>query len=596
MTREEVKEEHRRRIAERERTRDALQKRDRAISNARLLVFVLFAGVGVAAYAVPAVRALWLLVPLSIFVVLVAMHERAIRARERADRALAFWRRGLLRVEEKWRGEGDDGARFHSDQHPYASDLDLFGEGSVFQRMQVARTSWGAATLARWLTEPAVPDEARARQGAVRELAALPDLREELAVMGDDLAEEDEQRGGTLRRWAADRVELPAVVLWLVPPFVLASTVALVLWWRDDVPWWGACLVLAAQATFAFALRGRVLTVLSGAAEARRELGTLAASLLVLERAPFEDPYLAGLTERARVEGLLASEEIERLSRHTERLEQAANQFFAPFAALLMWKTLHAFALERWRRRAGPHVPVWLDVTGDLEALLSLAGYCYERPDDVFPTLADGPPRVVGEALGHPLLADGGVRNDVSLGEPAGLWLVSGSNMSGKSTWLRTVGLNVVLAQAGAPVCARSLTLTPLSVGGTLRVEDDLGRGASRFFAEVTRLKQLFDLADPERPLLFLIDELLSGTNSHDRRIGAEAVLTGLLDRSAIGLATTHDLALTDIAAALQPRAANVHFADVLRDGELVFDYSLKQGVVQRSNALDVMKAVGLPL
>ena len=188
------------------------------------------------------------------------------------------------------------------------------------------------------------------------------------------------------------------------------------------------------------------------------------------------------------------------------------------------------------------------------------------------------------------------MHNDVSIGAPAGLWLVSGSNMSGKSTWLRTVGINVVLAQTGAACCARSLSLTPLAVGGTLRVEDDLGRGASRFFAEVTRLKQLFDQSGNERPLLFLIDELLSGTNSHDRRIGAEAVLRGLLDRGAIGLATTHDLALTATADALAPAAINVHFADTLTDGELVFDYQLKEGVVQRSNALDVMRAVGLPL
>ncbi len=188
----------------------------------------------------------------------------------------------------------------------------------------------------------------------------------------------------------------------------------------------------------------------------------------------------------------------------------------------------------------------------------------------------------------------GCVRNDVTLGREPSLLVVSGSNMSGKSTLLRTLGTNVVLAQAGAPVRARRLRLSPLSVGASLRVLDSLQDGSSHFWAEITTLRRIVKLADGERPLLFLLDEILAGTNSHDRRIGAAAVVTGLVEGGAIGLVTTHDLALAEIAVGLGPRAANVHFADELIGGELRFDYRLHPGVVERSNALELMKEVGL--
>ena len=210
-----------------------------------------------------------------------------------------------------------------------------------------------------------------------------------------------------------------------------------------------------------------------------------------------------------------------------------------------------------------------------------------------------GAPRFDGEALAHPLLPAGaGIANDVVLGSDGSgprprLLLVSGSNMSGKSTLLRTVGANAVLALAGGPVCARRLTLSRLALGATLRIHDSLQQGRSRFYAEITRLREIVDLCHGPVPVLFLIDEMLSGTNSHDRRIGAEAVLRALISRRAIGFATTHDLALAEIADALAP-AANVHFEDEIRDGKIAFDYRMRPGVVRKSNALALMRAVGL--
>jgi DNA mismatch repair ATPase MutS len=274
------------------------------------------------------------------------------------------------------------------------------------------------------------------------------------------------------------------------------------------------------------------------------------------------------------------------------------NMAFAPIAFLLMWSIHLGWALEAWRHTHGTHVRVWLRIIGEFEALASLSAYRYEHPEDPFPDIEAGGERHAlydGDALGHPLIpAARMVRNDVRLDTRTQLLVVSGSNMSGKSTLLRTVGINAVLAFAGAPVRAGRLRLSPLRIGATLRIQDSLQEGRSRFYAEISRIRALADLAAGPVPLLFLLDELLHGTNSHDRAVGAAGILGALLDRGAIGLITTHDLALTDVAGTLGARASNVHFEDRFEAGEIVFDYVMKPGPVTRSNAIALMRAVGL--
>jgi len=332
-----------------------------------------------------------------------------------------------------------------------------------------------------------------------------------------------------------------------------------------------------------------------GAARTARQLDELSRVLRCLEREAFEDPLLAASRRALVTDASSAAHATRELARLVGWAEAAKSQIFAPFAFLLLWDVHFGLALERWRRRPGADLRRWLDAVGELEALLSIAGFSFEHPEDPFPELDDGAPVVEGEGLGHPLLPDARVvRNPVSLGGAARARVVSGSNMSGKSTYLRTVGTNVVLALAGAPVRAHRLRVSALRIGATLRVQDSLQEGTSRFFAEITRLKQVVAIADEGPGCLFLLDEILHGTNSHDRRLGGRAVVAGLLDRDAIGLVTTHDLALA--AGTADPRVENVHFVDELRDGVLHFDYALHPGVVHTSNALALMQAVGLPV
>jgi len=266
-----------------------------------------------------------------------------------------------------------------------------------------------------------------------------------------------------------------------------------------------------------------------------------------------------------------------------------------PFAVLWLWTTQIAIRIDLWRSGPGPRIVHWLAAIGEFEALCALAAYAAENPLDTFPELERGPARFDALAVGHPLIHRRDcVVNDVALGSRTLALMVSGSNMSGKSTLLRTVGVNAVLALAGAPVRAAKLRLTPLAVGATLRIQDSLQAGRSRFYAEITRVRQLVDLSRGPLPLLFLFDELFNGTNSHDRCVGAESVVKGLIARAAIGMVTTHDLALTQFAAGPESRIANVHFADRLVDGNMLFDYRMRPGVVQHSNALALMRAIGL--
>jgi DNA mismatch repair ATPase MutS len=327
--------------------------------------------------------------------------------------------------------------------------------------------------------------------------------------------------------------------------------------------------------------------------EPARDLDLLSQILATLEEQQFRSPLLASLRKAIDVNGRAASHRIGRIRRLIDMLDSRDNPFVRALGPLLLWGTQVGMAVESWRAENGAHIAGWLDAVSEMEALSSLANYAWEHPEDPFPEFADGPTPVFdGELMGHPLLPEERcVSNSVRIVAPLRLLVVSGSNMSGKSTLLRTIGVNTVLALAGAPVRAKRLELSHLSLGASIRTTDSLEEGHSRFMAEILRLKQVLELP---APALFLLDELLGGTNSHDRALGSEGLIRALLARGAVGLVTTHDLSLARIADELAPAAANVHFEDRLEDGRLVFDYRMRPGVVERSNALDLMRAVGL--
>ena len=604
--------EYRARLASRQADGRALAKRDRLLSHARLVTFLAGAAL-VAVWWRGTAPAWWLALPAIAFVVLIQRHDQVIRALATAQRSILFYERGLGRIEDRWAGAGEPGERFRDEHHLYANDLDLFGRGSLFELLSIARTGAGEERLAEWLKQPASAHEVRARQDAVAELTPALDLREAVASSGVDVgvsaaASATASPVASPGASTAAGVDSDALVSWAERAPVLGGR-----WLRGvaagltigtiGTAGYAAITgnyayligVLLLEAGFSIPQRRRVQQALHAADSPARDLDVLAHVLDRLEREDFTTARLTALGRQLETAGVPASVAIRRLHRLVELHDWQHNQFFAPVAAALLWGTHLAWAIEGWRRLHGSHVRTWLGTVGDFEALSSLSAYRYEHPDDVWPEIVAGNAGFDGTAVGHPLLpAARMVPNDIRLWGDTRLLVVSGSNMSGKSTVLRTVGINAVLALVGAPVRAASLRMTPLAVGATLRIQDSLQEGRSRFFAEITRIRELTDKARGPVPLLFLLDELFHGTNSHDRLAGASGILRSLLGCGAVGMITTHDLALTAVADALAPRAANVHFEDRFEGGEIQFDYRMKPGPVTRSNALALMRAVGL--
>ena len=563
------------------------------LSNARLVVGPAALVLAWQSFVGQRISPAWPVLAALTFAVLLAVHEKVFTRTARARRARGLYERGMSRMDSTWAGTGPDGARF-LDGHPFARDIDLYGPASLFQLLDTARTEIGEETLAAWIGEDAAPDEVRSRQQAVAELTPALDFREELAVLA---AEAHVARTGPLSAWAAAQpagFSLGHSLAFGVSALVSVSLVGLML--AGSVPPSAFLIWILVQAGMVGIWRGRINAVASRLDLAAHDLSLMSSLLRRIEREPFSSPRLSKVRGSLMVAGEPPSRRIARLKRLVSWLDQATlNVWFRPIAALLLVRSQMAFAIDGWHAANRLAILGWLHAVGDVEALSALATYAWEHPTDPFPDLIEDGAALLAVGLAHPLLDERmAVRNDVTLGGqgPRAL-IVSGSNMSGKSTLLRAVGTNVVLALAGAPVRAASLRLSRLVIGATLRVDDSLQTGQSRFYAEILRVRSILESAR-RGPLIFLLDEILGGTNSFDRRAGAEAIVRALVDGGAVGLVTTHDLALAELASMLGPSVANVHFEDRMENGVMVFDYRMRPGVVQRSNAIALMRAVGI--
>ena len=609
-----AREEYGNRLNTRQASLRACERRHQTLGYFRLLLILSAIAIAVAAVSYEALSPWWLLACAAVFWLLGARMQRVEDQRSQLARAVAFYERALARLNGRWAGTGETGERFLDDDHLYAADLDIFGNASLYQLLCAARTRIGEEMLAAWLRETAPAETVRMRQEAVLELAPKLDLREDLALVAETAR--TGLHAETLAAWGEREPLLRSspfrAVAWvlsvagaiaIVALITYAAAMAGLLVLTDRTSTALRLYFLGAALVIVLVLRHfkkRTNRILEEAEEASHDLALLAGVLRRLEAEQFTSPRVATLRAELDVEGRPPSRRIRQLNLLADLVDSRHNEFVRILGPLLLWDLHLCYALESWRNTSGRAMRRWLNAVGEMEALSSLAGYYYEHPHDCFPELLDGQPIGTpcfdGEALAHPLLPeDRVVSNDVRLGcDGARVLVVSGSNMSGKSTLLRTVGINAVLAQAGAPVRARSFRLSPLAVGASIRIQDSLQAGESRFYAEITRLRKIMDRAASAPPVLFLIDEILHGTNSHDRRIGGEAIVRGLVERGAIGLITTHDLALADIVDPLAPRAVNVHFEDHLEDGRMRFDYKMRPGVVRKSNAIELMRSVGL--
>ena len=582
------------RLASRHQEQQRLAGWDRRLSWLRLAVFGVFLVLVWELFFGRTGMAMgWLLGPVGIFIVLMVRHESVVRRRRQVAQGVIYYEHGLARIEERWHDNGLVTTEYMQHRHPFAIDLDLFGRASLFQLLAIVQTRMAEQILARWMQVIPEPAEIRQRQEAIAELTKAVDLREKLSLLGRTVR--DDVRPERLLEWGERQSVLPKGP-WRIAALgvVLLTLVAVAGWY---VQWWGPTPFLVGaglEIVVALRLRRAINALLRDCTSPSRDLVVLAPLLDSLCEQSFQSERLRELQARVGRYQEKPARIISGLIRRLEMLEAQRNQLFALIGPFLLWGTQWGLAIAGWHRRHGPRLRVWLEAAAEFEVLLGLSAYAFEHPKDSYAEISDGPPCWIAKDMGHPLVPSSlCIRNDVQISSAHSLYIISGSNMSGKSTLLRAIGSNTVLAGLGLPVRALKLKMSVPAVASSIDIRDSLQEGASRFYAEISRLQQCVEIAKIHPGTLFLLDEILHGTNSHDRRIGTEAVLKTLHASGALGLVTTHDLALADIAKTI-PGSSNVHFTDEVVDGRLQFDYRIRQGVVTRSNALALMRSVGL--
>lgn len=533
------------------------------------------------------------------YVALAVVHSHVLRDEEHARVRLTLNRRGLARLDGQWHDFPDQGLHLLPEDHLYASDLDVLGKGSLFQRLDETGTKAGEATLARWLLAPtAEATTLRARQACVRELSGLIDFRQAL-ISEAKMAGKDKADPARFIAWAGAPSALAGIrwafaVAHVLPPLTIAAGLLA----ANGLPTgWAFGLGLALQILIVVATRKPIAALWEAITLSERGFVRFEETFRAIDAQTFATPALVALQRGLQDGPMTVSARLQRFTRLMGFAElKRSGQLHPVINALTLWDLLVLFRLDRWRELHGRGVGSWFDALAQLEALSSFATWAFERPADVFPELEDGGATLRATGLGHPLL-EAPVRNDVELAGPGSALVITGSNMSGKTTLMRAMGLNTVMALAGLPVCATSMRVGHVQVMTSMRLKDSLERGVSYFYAEVQRLKRLLGTAQghPGR-CLFLLDELFMGTNTRERQIASRALMLLLLDAGAFGAVATHDLSICELADERPGRVRNVHFRDLEQHGEMVFDYLLRPGVVETTNALEVLRRAGVPI
>jgi hypothetical protein len=537
-----------------------------------------------------------ILIPFLVALLVLNLYLRARRQQLRILRLLAFYNRALDRVTGTKTQSGHTGEEFRDPAHLYDHDLAIFGPDSLFGLLATVRTGVGQHGLAQYLLHPPTREETLLRQQAIEELTPRNDLREAIGLLG---VTEFQQIAATFfDQWLDEPPPIfhPAIryVLLAFTTLLAALTAAGL---SHLAPWStinpNLLAILAAQSVLGMYLRPRVLTVLNAPHNLANQMEMFRDGLALLQNSDLRSSRLRALQTLSR-EPASAIPLLKELQSPFVIVEQRTKEWYLILSLFLNAGTHAVISIANWKRQHAASMKQWLAVWAEFEALNALATYAYEHPANIYPEiLPTGTSTYEATALAHPLLPAAAVANDITLNEAHSLDLISGSNMAGKSTLLRAIGCNAVLAFTGAPIRATAARISPLRIGASIALTDSLAEGKSKFLAEVERLHAILQ-ASEAGPLLFLIDEIFSGTNSLDRRIAAEAVARALTAHHAIGALSTHDLTLTEMAANPALRAVNVHMASPNPADPLAFDYRLKPGINPTTNALAILRLIGI--
>ena len=585
------------RVDELNKTLTALKKKATILSWLRLLSFVITILAGWMLWP----EGIWpafagIIAGLCFFFIFVTRDLDNKAAIENATRLLKIGENEILALEHHYY-QFPDGEAFNDPQHPYAGDLDLFGHASLYQYINRAQSEQGGSLLADWLKEPTAPDTIRSRQKAVQDLTLMPAWNEQLQSYGaaKKITKAAEQN---IRQWIGEKNILQPRSVWTLIRYLFpaASFTLLLFYLFDSItqPQFltGLTLFLAA----ALAITKKLMPAWKKLGRISEELESFADSIRHIENSAFSNELLH--THKAAFihpSKKPASTQIKALKKIMDRLDYRLNPVvFIPLSIFLCWDLQQVFALEKWKADNKAGIQNWFTSLAEIEALASLSRLHFNHPEWVFPELASTT-SFEGQSLGHPLIPYGKrVNNSFSTNGDGIINLVTGSNMAGKSTFLRSCGVNIVLAMAGAPVCATMLRLSPMRVMSSMRISDNLEESTSTFYAELKKLKAIIDAVNHKEKVFLLLDEILRGTNSGDRHTGSKALIKQLIAQQATGIVASHDLELARLKDEYPQQLFNYHFDVQIANEELYFDYTLKEGVCKSMNASLLMKKIGI--
>jgi DNA mismatch repair ATPase MutS len=493
----------------------------------------------------------------------------------------------------------DDGLKFMPAVHPYANDLDIFGRASLFQYCNRTTSDMGAGTLANWLLQPAPVAIILQRQTAVKELTATPEWQQELQAYGKEekITTVTQER---LQSWLQSEPHFINNTFWKILqyaiPAIILTVIALNI--ADIISNEVRNMFLAGSAVIAFIMAKNIAPLHQQVSKLADELSVLANSIKLIEQTNFKSPLLQTLQAKFVIENTTASLQLKQLKKIVERLDLRLNPVvFIPLAIIFQWDIQQAMALEKWKQRNQQNINEWFDAIGDFEALNSFATLSFNQPEWCTPSFKEKHFSIEGSNIGHPLInAAKRVNNIIDIKSNEELMLITGSNMAGKSTYLRSIGINTVLAMAGANVCATTFTLSPVQIISSMRIADNLEESTSTFYAELKKLKAIIDKVNAGEKIFILLDEILRGTNSLDRHTGSVALVKQLIKHKAACIIATHDVELAKLKESYPANILNYHFDVQVANEELFFDYKLKEGICTSLNASILMKKIGIEL
>lgn len=581
---------------------EQLKNKMNIYSNLRLLVIVIGIAMIVWFYSKQAYLNIVnsLIVTLITFVALIIVHGRI---QQKVTKITALYQindYGIKHLRGEWNGLCETGEEYIDDKHNYSLDLDIFGKHSLFGWMNHTHTPMGKEKLKNALIQPAKNrDNIIQRQKAVKELSSCMEWVHDFRAAGmiENLSNNDEK---DLIRWSrdVDSYYVGNGLKWFVRLLPILTLMMFALaYFVQSFPYIYGIILLGIEVTmslFKFGSRHQRMTSIGNY---REQIRVFEKMIKVIEEKEFESKLLKDLQKQMIYDGKeMASKQIKKLDGIMDMLSLRRMQFYLLFNMITQWDYHCVIALENWKDKYGKYLEGWLDSLGEMEALISIATIAYEQPNWVMPTIVDNH-RISANDIGHPLIhARDRVCNNVTFGGRYTSLLVTGSNMSGKSTFLRTIGINLVLAYAGAPVCAKDFSCPIMDIYTSMRVKDDIDNKISSFYAELLRIKKIIRATNEGKKVFYLLDEIFKGTNSRDRHMGAKTLIKKLSEDQTLGLVSTHDLELADLSLGSNSRIKNYHFQEYYKDDKIYFDYKLYTGVSNTFNAVYLMKQIGIDL